>query len=65
MILYILLASLLFLGGCAHRPAAPTDLTIVEEVEEFDICSPPRGEDVKFELRKHGHSYNSTIYDCT
>lgn len=64
MILYILLASLL-LVGCQHKPlqVIETDESIEEKV--FDVCFPPRGEEVKFHLRSNGHAFNSTPYDCT
>ena len=62
MIIYILLASLLLVSGC--RSLQVVELSESDVEEEFNVCFPPRGEEVKFHFRAAGHALNSTQYDC-
>ena len=61
--IYVWIIVLLHVMGCAHRPAGPTELQIVEP-ELFSICEPKRGENQDETRIMHGKGFNSVEYGC-
>ena len=53
---------LMLIASCVtaqHSTVVPLD-----DIEQFNICNPLRGEAQPFDLRRHGHGYDSVQHFC-